>query len=428
MRKVRVYFETYGCSHNKADTKIMEEAVSRRFEITGNVETAEVIVLNTCYVKTSTEHRIINRIKSLVQRFPQKKMIIAGCMPMVDKERALESNPAASLVGTQNVDMIAEAIEEALNGRQSSYLEYRKLDKSKIPKLWKQSNIIRIIQICEGCTDACRYCCTRIARGHIFSYDIDNITEEIKANVLDGAREFWLTAQDTCAYGIDNNKQNLTELIKRVVEIPGEFFVRIGMMNPNHALNTIDELTEIFREPKVFKFLHLPVQSGSNKILRVMGRKYTVEEAEKVIKLFRQKIPRITLATDIIVGYPGEDDKDFEKTMGFLHRIRPDITNLSKFGKRPRTPVEIGEKYDITIVKKRTRLVHETISRLQLEGYQKWIGWKGKLLVDELIRGDSVGRNEYYRNIVLKENVLLGSIIHVEVVKASKHFLLGRIL
>ena len=426
MKRAKIYFETYGCSYNRADTRILENIASKKFEIVESAEKSDIIVLNTCYVKTATEHRIINRIKELVNQFPSKKMIIAGCMPKVDKERALESNPKASLLSPQNVDKIEEAIEGTLASNQVFYLDYRKVDKSRLPKLWKKNEVVRIIQICEGCADACSYCCTRIARGPIFSFSSDNIVQEVRKGVNEGAKEFWLTAQDTSAYGLDN-KENLANLVEKIVAIEGEFFVRIGMMNPNHALKILDQLVEVYSSSKVFKFLHLPVQSASNKILEAMLRRYTIEEAEDVIKSFRTKIPMITFDTDIIVGYPTETRDDFNETIKFIERIKPDIVNLSKFSKRPKTSAKLNNKYDIQEVKEKARIAHNVISRLQLEGNSRWLGWQGRILIDEYIGGDSVGRNEYYKNIVVKDKIALGTQLTVKTVYASKHFLLGEI-
>ncbi len=427
MDRAKVYFETYGCSYNKADTRILEKMASRRFEVVGEVEKADVIVLNTCYVKTSTENRIVNRIKDLKDRYPGKGMIIAGCMPKIDREKALKSNPKASLLSPQNVDRIEEAIDTVLAGGQAFYLDYRRVDKSRLPKLWRKNEVVRIIQVGEGCTNTCSYCCTRIARGPMLSFNLEEIVREVREGVGEGAREFWLTGQDTSAYGADTHG-NLADVVKRVVEVEGEFFVRVGMMNPNNALKILDELIEAYSSPKVFKFLHLPVQSGSNRILKAMRRRYSVEDAEEVVKGFRAKIPKITFDTDIIVGYPNETREDFNETIAFLERTRPDIVNLSKFGKRPKTPVQPERRHDMQEVKERAKIAHELISRLQLEGNRRWLGWSGRILVDEYIGDDSIGRNEYYKNIVIKDRVPLGSLVEARAVDASRHYLLGEIL
>jgi MiaB-like tRNA modifying enzyme len=422
----KIFFETYGCPYNKADTKIMEKIVSKKFDITEDVERSDIIILNTCYVKTPTENRIVNRIKELARRFPEKKMVVAGCMTIVDKERVLLSNPRASLLGPQNVDRIEEAIEKSLLGERFTFLDHRRVDKSRLPKLWKKNDVIRIVPVCEGCSDNCNYCCTRIARGSIFSFDTESILREISEGVQDGAKEFWLSAQDTSAYGLDK-ENDLADLINRVAEVDGEFFIRVGMMNANHAIKILEKLIRAYKSPKVFKFLHLPVQSGSDKILGAMRRRYEIREAEKVIEYFRKEFPMITFTTDIIIGYPGETDEDFSKTIEFLKRTRPDVVNLSKFGKRPGTIVNQGKDYDLNKVKERTRIVHDVTSRLQMEGYFRWMGWYGKVLIDEYIGADSVGRNDHYKNVVIKENIPLGTMVDVEVVEAHKHFLLGKV-
>jgi len=291
------------------------------------------------------------------------------------------------------------------------------------------SRVIGIIAISEGCLGDCAYCCVRFARGKLYSFPLDEIVKKVKEAISEGIREIWLTSQDSGAYGMDSNT-NLAELLNECSRIPRKFMIRVGMMNPNHALRILPELIESFKSEKIFNFLHLPVQSGDNNVLKRMNRRYTVEEFKKTVEAFRKEIPDLTLSTDIICGFPGEDPEAFKNTINLLKEVKPDIVNVSRFFPRPGTPAEKMEQLDVKLIKSRSRRLSEIAKSISLERNKRWLGWEGEILIDEKGKGYSwIGRNFSYKPIVVKsrEN-LIGRFLRVKVVKAFATYLEAEII
>jgi tRNA A37 methylthiotransferase MiaB len=197
------------------------------------------------------------------------------------------------------------------------------------------------------------------------------------------------------------------------------------MMNPDHVLSMLDELIDAYGCGKLFKFLHLPVQSGDDTVLELMNRYYTVDEFRMVVNSFREKIPRLTLSTDIICGFPKESTKAFENTKSLISEIKPDIVNVSKFFARPSTPAEKLVPVLPKELNRRSRELAELSRRISLEKNKVWLGWKGTVLFDEHGKDESwVGRNFAYKPVVVKtKELLLGKFAQVKVVKTFSTYL-----
>jgi MiaB/RimO family radical SAM methylthiotransferase len=256
---------------------------------------------------------------------------------------------------------------------------------------------------------------------------VERVLKEIQMAVKNGCKEIWITSQDNAAYGLDVGERLLPELLKKVCEIPGKFFVRIGMMNPRNVLPMLSYLIEAYKNKKIYKFLHLPVQSGDNDLLIAMKRGYTVEDFEKIVKVFEKNF-RFQLWTDVIVGYPGEGEKEFEKTFDLIKKVEPDWVNVSKFGKRPGT--KIGKQLPSEIVKERSRKISELVRKISLKKNEEWIGWVGEILISEKgkERGQWIGRNFAYKPILIEDETSLGKFLRVKVVDARPSYLIGKVL
>jgi MiaB/RimO family radical SAM methylthiotransferase len=267
------------------------------------------------------------------------------------------------------------------------------------------------------------------ARGHLRSYSISEIIARIKKDLILGAREFWITSQDTACYGRDLGT-SLAELLRTICNIKGNFKVRVGMMTPNMTMSILDELIEAFKDEKIFKFLHLPVQSGDNQLLQRMRRFYSTEDFKKIVEAFRKCIPEITIATDVICGFPGETEEAFKRTLQLIKVVKPDIVNVSKFFARPGTAAaKMGKDFvPQGEIKRRSSLVANLARRIALERNQRWVSWKGKILVDETgkISGSWVGRNFAYKPVAIKDSAnILGKTLDVEVVEVFSTHLRG---
>ncbi|MEM3789255.1 MAG: radical SAM protein, partial [Candidatus Bathyarchaeia archaeon] len=250
-------------------------------------------------------------------------------------------------------------------------------------------------------------------------------------DLANGVREFWLTSQDTACYGRDIGT-NLAELIEAVCAVDGDFKVRVGMMTPNMALGILENLIEAYKNKKVFKFLHLPVQSGDNHVLEKMRRFYTIADFKRIVNTFRAAFPEITIATDIICGFPGENGKAFENTLQLIMDVKPDIVNISKFFARPGTPAAaMHDAVPFSETKRRSATLSGLAFKIAFERNRGWVGWEGEVLIDEVgkVAGSWVGRNFAYKPIVVRsaEN-LLGRVVHVKIYDASLTYLEGSIL
>jgi MiaB/RimO family radical SAM methylthiotransferase len=225
---------------------------------------------------------------------------------------------------------------------------------------------------------------------------------------------------------------NLAALLKSVCDVEGDFRVRVGMMTPNFALDMLDELVDAFKDDKVFKFLHLPVQSGDDVVLRSMNRCYTVQEFKHIVKGFKQALPDVTLATDVICGFPGETKQAFDNTLRLIGEVKPDIVNVSKFFGRPGTAAAGMPDQTVAIeTKRRSAEAAKLAKQTSLERNQRWLDWTGEILIDEKgkIPSSWIGRNFAYKPVVLKCNeILLGKTLQVKVTKSFSTHLTAMII
>ncbi len=418
---MKVYIETYGCSSSRSDSEIMAGLLSEAgHELVDDISASDVIIVNTCIVKQPTEDKMRFRLQQLQEKYPKKKLIIAGCMPEAEPKALRKIAENASLVSTNHITNIVDAVESSkgieLTGK-------NKTAKCDLPKI-RKNPLIDVVEICSGCNYACAYCITKLAKGSLFSYPNEKIVSEIENALKQGAREFWLTGQDVAAYNYDGVM--LPELLNEISNIEGEFFVRLGMMNPSSVLPVLNDLVEAYKNNHVFRFLHLPVQSGSDEVLKKMNRAYSIKDFKGIIRRFRKAMPEITLWTDVIVGFPEESDEDFENTMGLIKEIKPDFTNISAYGARPGTKAAKMQQIDSNVKKQRTRTVSNIVEKMCLGQNKRWVGWTGNVLIDEYnpAKKNWIGRNYCYKPVAVKD-AKMGQAINVKVIDAEKTCLIG---
>jgi len=430
MEAAQVFLKSFGCSTNLADGEVMAGCLADAgFKLVDDVAEADIVVYNTCAVKGPTENRMIDLLKKVPKG---KKLIVVGCLPLINFDRLCREVHFDGVAGPALGDKITEIVNSVLKGKRVVALE--NADKAKpdlnLPRV-RLNPVVGIVPISYGCLGSCAYCCVVYARGRLRSYSIKEIVERVKADLAGGVREFWLTSQDTACYGRDIGT-NLAELIEAVCTIKDDFKVRVGMMTPNMAFSILENLIKAYGNGKVFKFLHLPVQSGDDNILKRMRRFYTVADFKKIVDAFKAAFPRITIATDIICGFPGEDEKAFEKTLKLIKDVKPDIVNVSKFFARPRTQAAaMSDTVSFPEIKRRSAMLSSLASKIALEKNHEWVGWEGEILIDEAgkVAGSWMGRNFAYKPIVVKscEN-LLGKVVRVKIYDAFPTHLEGTLL
>jgi len=422
----RVYVESFGCPTSRAEGEAMAGCLSEAgYEVVDGVGDADVLIYNTCAVKSPTENRMISLLKKAPK---EKRLIVAGCLPLINPKRLKAEVDFDGVVGPALGCEIVEVVRSVCHGEKVTLLREDSMPSLDLPRL-RMNEVVGIVPICYGCLGSCSYCCVRFARGHLRSYQIGELVKRVKRDLDSGAKEIWLTSQDTACYGKDT-KTSLAELLRAVSKINGEFFVRVGMMTPNQALEILDDLIAAYKDDKVFKFLHLPVQSGDDEVLRRMNRFYTAEDFKEIVCCFKREFPRITLATDVICGFPGESDEAFERTVELVREVQPDIVNVSRFFPRPGTPARRMEQPSDFVVKARSKRMAGLARRISFERNRVWSGWRGMVLIDEVGNeaGSWVGRNFAYKPVVLRvDEPLLGRIVDVRVGGASATYLVGEV-
>lgn len=424
-----IYLQTYGCTANKNNSEIMAASIiSSGLQIVSKPELADMIIINSCTVKDPTETAIRRRLQNLEKL--GKPIILAGCMADVyAKENFGKQVYLLSVSQAKNIPSLIKAISEGRvdKEKQRKYLE-RKQEIILGNKI-SENRFIGITQISQGCLGECTYCQTKLAKGSLVSFPEEEIIKQIEKDIKQGSKEIWLTSQDCASYGLENKERKLPQLLEKILSIKGNFKLRLGMMNPENVLPILDDLLVLYENEKLFKFLHIPLQSGSDKILKDMKRKYKAEDFIKIVEKFRNKFPELVLATDIIVGYPTESEKDFYETIRIIKESKPEIFNLSKYWKRKFTYSYTLKEIKREIVKKRATEIMLLHRKIALERNKQLEGKELSVLVDK-----QIGKNLYqardnsHRIIVLKsdENIL-GKTLNVKIEKAFVHHLLETI-
>jgi len=409
---MKFYIETYGCTANFGNSQELMEALICSGHIYSPPEEADVIIVNTCAVTERTERKIRKRLRSI----PGKRLIVSGCLPAALPEslQGIACLKQTGILDRSAVSEIAALLKDAKSGRKAT-------SSAVIPPT------CGIINIAEGCLGQCSYCIVKNARGKLKSRSIDEVVRRAESMALSGIAEIQLAAQDTAAYGLDIGT-SLPELIDKVTAISGKFRVRVGMMNPDTARPILMELIEAFRDPKVYRFLHLPVQSGSNRVLENMRRKYTVEDFLGIVDAFRGQFQDISVITDVIVGFPGETDADFRQTTDLIESLQPDKVNVTRFSRRPGTAA--ARLYDMPdrIKKDRSRELTRLWQEIAEMRNIRLLGSTVAAQVTERGKWDAVmARTENYREIVVHRHLDLGGVHRFKIVKTCPFYLEGEI-
>ena len=424
---MKVFIESYGCTFNQADGQIIAgNLLENDIDIVDSIEEADVVIVNTCYVKLPTEDKMTYRIQKLQNEFPEKKIIVGGCMVEIDPEKLEKIGPNISWIGPHQLNKSASVVNATYCGDVIRETGFSKDSKVGVPKVGDDT-LIHILQICEGCMGACTFCCTRFARGPLNSYPIADIVDEARNAIDNGACEIQLTAQDTAAFGRDSGEK-LSDLIKEVANLDGDFRVRVGMMHPKNILNDVDEIIDAMKHPKVYDFIHLPVQSGSDNVLSDMRRGHTISQYTEIVSKFKREIPDITLAVDIIVGYPTESDEDFDETIKLLRQIKPSLVHLSKYQHRKGAISSSLDEIPPVIMKKRSKLLSQIKEEITKEENAVLVdSIQNVLVVEKGSKGGFIAKTNSYIPVIV-DDVELGTFVDVKITEATSTYLKSELL
>jgi len=418
----KIFVEAYGCSASFADSEMISGLiVNGGHTLATDSSESDLNLIVTCSVKDTTANKMMHRIKSL----KTKPLIVAGCLPKAEQNNVEKFTENASLLGPNSLGKTLDVINSTLSGKKQIALEDSDLSKVGLPKV-RLNSAVGIVEIASGCMSECTFCQTKLAKGDLSSYRLGDIVRQVKTEIKEGCKEVWLTSTDNGCYGFDIGT-DLPTLVNAVSEIPKDFMIRVGMMNPMYMSRIKQELIESYDNEKVFKFLHIPVQSGSNKVLNDMKRGHTSETFREIVKKTKDRFENFTISTDIIVGFPSETEEDFQKTLALLDETKPDVVNLSKYSARPGTDAAELKQIDAAEIKRRSKIIFEQINKISMESNKKWIGWKGKVLFDENTEEGIKGRNYAYKPISVQEKVNIGDSHIVEITDATRKRLIGKI-
>ena len=399
--------------------------------MTTDKNSADLWLLNSCTVKNPAEDTFRNEIQAGINR--GKNVVVAGCVPQGQPNS--EYLKGLSVVGVNQIDRVIEVVEETLKGHSVRLLKSKKIDGRKVagpnlslPKV-RKNPLIEIIPINSGCLNQCTYCKTKFARGDLVSYDPEEIVARAQQAFDEGVCEIWLTSEDTGTYGRDIGTSLPSLLWKLVEVIPDGCMLRVGMTNPPYILEHLEEMAKILGHPKVYSFLHVPVQSGSDSVLGEMKREYCRAEFERVVDFLKEKDPNVTIATDIICGFPTETEEDFQETMTLCDKYKFPSLFINQFFARPGTVAAKMQRIPTNLVKTRTKRLTDLFYSYEPYGHK--VGEIQKVLVTEISHDKKhfVSHNKYYEQVLLAmDENLLGKSVKVKIVSATKFSMLAELV
>jgi threonylcarbamoyladenosine tRNA methylthiotransferase CDKAL1 len=422
---MRVYVESYGCTQNQGEGAAIARDLSERgHEVVGTPDGADVGVLVTCAVIGPTEARMVRRWRALSERIP--RMVVTGCM--VPLRTGLLEGPArerTTFVPIREQPRISLVLDAWGSPRPDGATPAP----GPIVPIAAQPPATEEIVIAQGCTSGCSYCFSRLARGRLESVPVPEVVRRVRAAVARGVTEVRLSSLDTAAWGMDwGEGARLPDLLEAVAAVPGDVGARVGMMSPQTLAPILEPYLAALAAPRFYRFLHLPVQSGSDSILRAMHRGYRVEEFRRLVRAARARFPDLALSTDVIVGFPGEAERDHRATEELITEVGPETVNVTRFSPRPGTPAALLPPLEPRVAKRRSRELTELRKRVARDRLERWIGHRGPARVVEFGPGaSSVVRLSNYLPVVLDERPALGSTVGVRVDGARSTYLLGHV-
>jgi len=401
-----VYLETYGCTLNQSESEELTLKLNGH-RVVESTEDAEVLVLNTCMVIDTTEKKILRRIDTLYQQLGERTLIVTGCMVRPFGDRLRASYPALKTMRTSGV---------------ASYVDAHFLRSAPSAP---RPNITAKVKIAQGCSGICSYCVVKLIRGPVKSRSIEAITRDVERSVQNGAKQIFLTAQDGGVYGLDQGHR-LPDLIEALCEIEHDFKLRVGMMNVASILDIEEDLLKAFQHPQIYRFVHLPVQSGSDRILELMERGYTVFDFKHIVSDFRHEFRDVTISTDFIVGFPSETAEDFRATVDLVREVTPLKVNITRFSRRKGTAAFFLRPVTGRVQKDRSRMLTAEHHRVAHQRNRECIGESYRALaVERGKNGSSILYNDNYRPIIVPRELPLGVFYVVRVAEVTATYLIG---
>ncbi len=439
MKNKHFYIQTFGCQMNVHDSEQMEILLSDvGYKLTDNVKIADLVLLNTCSIREKAAQKVYSQLGRLAKLKEQNKGLIIGVGGCLAQHLGAKFHKKVGrldfVLGTHNIHLLPQIIISIEKERKKiTEVNFRKsLNSIGVFVPPRTGAVSAFVTIMQGCNNFCSYCVVPYLRGPEMSRPSDDILEEIKKLASLGVKEVTLLGQNVNSYGRTLNEElSFTSLIKRIAKISGIERIRF---TTSHPRDLSEELINCFSEEgKLCRHIHLPVQSGSNRILELMNRGYTVEEYKKKIDYLRKLTPDISITSDVIVGFPGETKKDYQETIDMMEKIRFDSLFSFKYSEREGTAaqklkekVEEGEKLRRLEQLQKLQDQHTQEKNNALEGSIQELLVEGKSKNSE---SDLMGRTSSWKIVNFKGTKdLIGKMVDVKISKAYLHSLRGKLV
>lgn len=431
----KLFIKTFGCQMNVYDSQRVEEMLLvHGYGVTENPDEADLLIMNTCHIRERSDAKVFSWlgkfriIKNAREREGKETAIVLmGCVAQALGEKIIKRAPYVDIVmGPQEYHRLPEMLirkEQAVAISKDTDAKF-----SGIGTARRVSSVSALLSVQEGCDKFCHYCVVPYTRGREYSRSVAAVVDEAQSLAGNGVRELILLGQNVSAYHGGDKKGTLASLLYKVAEIPG--IMRIRYLT-SHPCDIKDDLIGAHKDiPKLMPFLHLPIQSGSDNILKLMNRKYTVEKYIEIIESFRSAVPEVVFSSDFIVGFPGEEDKDFEDTMDLVRRIGYAQAFSFKYSPREGTPAAGRDQLEERIKDERLQILQALLYEQQ-ESYNKtMVGRTIQVLAEKCGRhvGQMHGRSQYLQSVHFDGSAdLVGTIIDVPITDASHNSLTGEI-
>ena len=432
---------TYGCQMNVNESAKMTQMLKKMgYEMTEDIEDSDLVFLNTCTVREGAATKVYGKLGDL-KRIKEEKsgnMIIGvtGCLAQEVRDEFIKRTPYVDLVlGNQNIGRIPDIIERIEKGEETHIVMVD--DEDELPTRVDADfgdDIVASISITYGCNNYCTFCIVPYVRGMERSVPINEVVRDVEQYTKKGYKEILFLGQNVNSYGSDlaDKSDNFAELLKRSAAVEGDFWIKYVSPHPKDFSD--DVIDAIAKNSKIARMLHLPLQSGSTKILDAMNRGYTKEEYIKLAKKIKEKIPDIGLTTDIIVGFPGETDEDFQDTMDVVNEVGFENAYMFMYSKRTGTPAATMEnQVDEKVKNERLQKLIRLQNMKAREESQKYLGQTIKVLVEGPSRKNPkmlTGRTSTHKVVLFKNNGknLKGKFVNIKINDAKTWTLYGELV
>ena len=418
---------TLGCKVNTYESEMMREKLIASNYVETFDNDADIVIINTCSVTNMADAKSRKLINYNKRENPNAIMVVCGCSAQNKKEE-LSNLDIDILIGNNGKSKIVDLIEDykKTNEKYINFINSRKLEfeDMEVEKFTNQTRAY--IKIQDGCNNFCAYCIIPFMRGNIRSKDMSKVIEEANILVNNGHKEIVLTGIDTGSYGKDKN-YDLTDLLNELVKIEGLKRIRLSSID---TFDLDDKFIECLKNnDKICDHLHISLQSGSNKILKLMNRKYTCEEYLNTINKIRSVRPDISITTDVIVGFPQESDEDFNEVLDYVNKVKFSKVHVFPFSKRDGTKASIMDgQVQESIKKARAKKLIEVSDELEKEYYSKFLGKELEVLVEENIDGKSIGHTSNYIKVEIDGTLNRNEFYKVKITSIEKEYVKGELV